>query len=570
MAQIVIADVTAFDPFVSLLTEASERFLQEDGSLLLADGLTTFRFATQGYSTGAYGALQAETGDRLLQEDGTLLLCDGLSTATGTTDIPANTYYAGVIQQPANVQRWAFQPNATMGRSQIGYGNMVLVNNDGALDSMLDYGFAGRNITIKLGEVTANAGGLPTFTTILSGTMEQAQFSWKTVTIRVRDRQQDLAKPLQQTRYAGNNSLPNGLEGVATDIKGKPKPLVFGQVFNVRLTLVNSTRLIYQAHDGSALQSVDAVYDRGAPLTAGAAYTSQTDMETAAPGAGQYRVWNDATAGCYIRLGSNPSGEVTADLTQGAAAANRTAGQLWNAILTKGGVAAANISSSDVTALDALVSYPVGVFCGTDQDMTTLEACDIVMHSVGAWFVSDAFGVFRCGRLDVPTGTSVGTLTKTEIVGIERVASNDPGVGIPAWKVKLGYQRIWVTQTDLTSAVTVARKGYLAQEYRRVEVSDADTLVANITSPEIEFLTTLVSATDAASEAARRLTIYKTRRDMLQVRVRVDPALAAVLDIGKIVTVQINRYGLTAGKKFFILGLRTDMRGRVFDLTLWG
>ena len=481
----------------------------------------------------------------------------------------ANGYYEGRIQQPANVQRTAFSSYATTGRSQIGFGNLVLTNMDGGLDALLDYSFAGRAITIRLGEVLPNSGGVPTWVTVIKGTMEQAEFSWQKVTVRVRDRQQDLAKPLQQVRYAGNNSLPAGLEGVEGDIKGRPKPLVFGQVFNAPITLVNTSRLIYQAHDGSALQSVDAVYDRGAVLTAGAAYSSQADMETNAPSAGQYRVWN-SVAGTYIRLGSTPAGTVTADLTQGAAASNRTAGQLWNAILTKAGVAAGDISSADVTALDAAVAYPCGVFCATDYDMTALEAADIVCGSVGAWFGSDALGVFRLGRLVLPTGTSVGTINATDIISIERVASRDPGVGIPAWKVKLGYQRIWEVQPDTTANVTAVRKGYLAQEYRRIEASDSAVLSANLTSPEIELLTTLVSATDASAEASRRLTIYKTRRDMIDVRVRVDAALASVLDIGKIVTLQVNRYGLSAGKQFLIIGLRTDMRGRLFDLTLWG
>ena len=192
------------------------------------------------------------------------------------------------------------------------------------------------------------------------------------------------------------------------------------------------------------------------------------------------------------------------------------------------------------------------------------------MSSVGAWFGSDTAGVFRCGRLEVPTGTSVGTITATEVISIERTASNDPGVGIPAWKIKLGYQRIWFAQDDLTASVTAARKGFLAQEYRRIEASDAAVFTANLTSPEVEILTTLAVEADATAEAARRLTVYKTRRDMLQVRVRVDYALASVLDLGKIVTLQLNRYGLSAGKKFLVLGLRTDMRGRMFDLTLWG
>lgn len=518
MAQIVLADIDCYDPALP--------------------GVRTLRYATQGYVSRA-------------------------------ADSPANTYYEGRIQQPANVQRTLFGANATSGISQIGYGNLVLTNLDGALDGLLEYSFAGRAITIRLGEVLPNSAGVPTWTTVLKGVMEQAEFSWQKVTIRVRDRQQDIAKPLQQTRYAGTNSLPNGLEGVATDIKGKPKPLVFGQVFNAPITLVNSSRLIYQAHDGSALASVDAVYDRGVALTAGTAYASQVDMETTAPTAGQYRVWNSA-AGTYIRLGSNASGTVTADLTQGAAAANRTAAQLWNQILTKAGVAAGDISSADVTALDALVAYPVGIFLRSDYDMTALEACDIVMNSVGAWFGSDASGVFRCGRVVLPSGGSVGTITATEVLSVERIANNDPGIGIPAWKVKLGYQRLWATQDDVTASVTADRKGYLAQEYRRVEASDSAVLTANTTSPEIEFLTVLVNAADAASEASRRLTLYKSRRDMLQLRVRVDVALASALDIGKVVTLQLNRYGLSAGKQFLVIGLRTDMRNRQFDLTLWG
>lgn len=497
-----------------------------------------------------------------------------IKTTTSAVSVPANAsdanlYYDGRIQQPANIKRVCFGGGTTFGRTQIGYGDMVLVNNDGGLDGLLNYSFAGRAISIKLGTVAANSGGVPTWVTVMSGTMEQAQLSWQKVTIRVRDRQQDLAKPLQQTRYGGTNVLPNGLDGVAADLQGRPKPLVFGQVFNVPLPCVNTTRLIYQIHHGSALQSVDGVYDRGAPLTAGTAYTSQSDMETNAPTAGQYRVWNSA-AGTYVRLGGNPTGQVTADATQGAAAANRTAAQLFNAVLTYAGISAGQISSADITALDALVAYPLGVFVPADRDVTTLEVLDQVVQSVGAWYGCDATGVFRIARIDVPTGTSVGTLTATDIMKIERVASTDAGVGVPAWKVKLGYQRIYSVQNDLTASVTAARKEYLAQEYRRVEASDSAVLTANLTSPEIEFLTNLVSATDAAAEASRRLTIYKTRRDVYQVTVRVSADLAAVLDLGKIVTLQINRYGMSAGQKFLIVGLKTDMRGYLFELTLWG
>jgi hypothetical protein len=519
MAQIVIADVDVYDPGIS--------------------GVRTLRFATQSYSTGP-------------------------------TDTPANTFYDGRIQQPANISRTCFSDAKTTGRTQIGYGDMVLVNNDGALDGLLSYSFAGRTITIKLGVVAPNSNRVPTWVTVIKGTMEQAELSWQKVTIRVRDRQQDLAKPLQQVRYAGNNTLPNGLEGVANDLKGKPKPQVFGRVLNVAPPQVNTDRRIYQVHAGSALSALLSAYDRGAPLTVGAVYTSQADMEANAPSAGQYRVWNDATAGCFVRLGSAPTGTVTVDAVQGAAVANRTVGQLYSQILQTSGISSSDINSADITALDAVAPYEAGVYAPYDQDITPLELLDTLCASVGAWYGCDASGAFRIGQIAVPSGAAVGTITATDILKIERVSSRDPGVGIPAWKMKIGYQRIYSVQNDLTAAVTDARKAYLAEEYRRVESSDASIKTANLTSPELEFLTVLTSASDAATEADRRLAIYKVRRDMYQLTIRVDAPLAAALDIGKIVSLQINRFGMSAGKNFLIIGIRTNMRGYQFDLTLWG
>lgn len=517
MAQILTADVTVYDPSLP--------------------GTRVLRYATQSY-------------------------------VTKPGDTPANTFYDGRIQQPANVRRSFFSNGQTSGATQIGFGDLVLINSDGGLDGLLDYSFSGRSVEIRLGTILPNSGGVPTWVTVLKGVMEQAEFSWGRVVLRVRDRQQDLAKPLQGNRYGGTNSLPNGLDGVAADLQGKPKPLVYGQVFNCPLPCVNTTRLIYQANDG-VLQTVDAVYDRGVTLTAGAAYASQADMEANAPAANQYRVWNNA-AGTYIRLGTQPTGEVTADLTQGVNAAARTAGQIYSQILAKAGVAGGDINAGDIITLDSAAAYPLGIFLAHQSDTTAIEALDMVLGSVGAWYGCDATGVFRVGRVELPTGSSVGTIGAVDITSIDRVASRDPGVGIPAWKIKLNYKKLWSVQSDLGSAVSAARKSELAQESRRVEASDSSVLTANATSPEISFDTLIVNKSDADAEAARRLTIYKTRRDIIELRVRTDSSLASVLDLGRIVTLQVNRYGLSAGKKFLVVSVRTDMRNNMFDLVLWG
>lgn len=478
----------------------------------------------------------------------------------------ANVFYEGRISQPANVRRDCFRDGRTFGRGQIGFGDLELINNDGGLDYLLNYSFSGRRITIRLGTLQAN-GLTRTWTTILVGSMEQCELSWQRVNVRIRDRQLDIAKPLQQTRYAGGNVLPAGLEGNDNDLKGKPKPLVYGKVFNIQPPCVNTSRLIYQLHTGGQVVSVDAVYDRGVQMTAGAAYSSQADMEANTPTAGQYRVWNDATLGTFIRLGTNPTGTITADVTQGA---SRTVGQLFLAILARAGIATSDILTADVTALDAAVNYEVGVFAGVDREYTALELLDELCASVGAWYGTDAIGRFRIGRIEVPVGTSLGTLTTQEIVRIERVASRDAGVGVPAWKVKLGYQKVYTVQGDLEATVSAARKALVAEEYRREESFDENVKLANSLSPELEFATVLTTKANAAAEASRRLAIYKERRDVYNVTVRVTSSLASVLDLGNIITLQINRFGMSAGKKFLIIGVRTNMQGYQFELTLWG
>ena len=499
---------------------------------------------------------------------------DGASTqtlrvATQGYVTPTHLYYDGRIAQPGNTQRNIFNNRSTFGKTQIGYGELTLVNNDGALDYLKDYGFAGFPIIIQRGVVAPNSGGTPTWTTVLAGVMESADFTWSEVSIKVRDRQQELTKPLQANRYGGTNSLHNGLDGVAGDLAGKCKPLLYGKAFNFSPPCVNTTRQIYQISDG-LIQSVDTVLDRGVTLTAGAAYTSQADMETNAPAAGQYRAWLNAS-GSYIRLASAPSGTLTVDATQGAAAANRTAGQLMKQVLLKAGISSGDITSSDVTALDAAAPYVVGYWCGHDREMTGVQVMDLLANSVGAWWGVDRTGKFRMAQvIDPAGGTSVGTITEVDILKIERTRSTDEGSGIPAWQVKLNYALYQTVLNDLAAGAGATVKSERAEEYRQVLANDSAVKTMWPKAVEIEFDTNIASLADAQTEVARRLPLYKVMRDTLVVTARLDDATAAAVDLGKIVTVQLPRFNYAAGKKMLITGERSNLRNNLFDLTLWG
>lgn len=485
---------------------------------------------------------------------------------TGTTNLPtggaAHTWYDPRIQQPALMRRDCWSKGTTGGESTIGYGTLDLSNADGGLDYLIDWGLDGRTITLLVGEV--QQGGTPTWTTVLSGTMAPPEVTRTQVRLRLRDRQASLDKPVCTNTYAGTNALPNGLEGEAGDIKGRRKPKLFGQVFNLAPICVNTSRLIYQVNDG-AIVTVDAAYDKGSALTKGADYTSQSDMETNAPAAGTYRVW---PAGGYFRLGNGLQGLLTCDVTQGAAAANRTAAQIIKTIATtSGGLTGADISSADVTALDTAQSGVIGLYF--DNDTTCRAAIDRASNAVGAWWGFDRTGILRMQRFDAPSGTPAITLTEGEIIKIDRMSTEDGGV--PFWKVTLNYKRNLVTQeSDLAGGVTAARRAAISQEWRSVESSDATVKTSRLLAQEIVFDSDLIDPTVAATECTRRLNLYKVQRHRYELRAAIDAAAITSIDLGLVVRLLHSRFGMSSGKDFRVIGYKIDLRLNIADLTLWG
>jgi len=483
---------------------------------------------------------------------------------TGPYESPANTFFDGRIQQPANMRRDLFARGTTGGRSQIGYGECVLTNADGGLDALIDYGFDGRQFVLRLGEGDYPDG----FETVLTGTIEQPAFEFNRVVLRVRDRQQELNIPIQANKYAGDNALPAGLEGVA-DIAGQPKPLVYGTVFNVPAVLVNTARVIYQVNDGP-VSDITAVYDRGVLLTQEADYANQAAMEASAPSAGCYRVW---PAGGYFRLESDPKGEVTCDVQEGATDAACTVAQIVKDIISgPGDIDFSDQVQLDYLALDAANSAVVGIYIATETAIA--DVLDELCESVGAWWGFDRLGKFRIVRLEEPEGIPVATFTRDDILRIERIATADTDRGVPANQVILGYQKNYTTQDGAEiagSAATLTHRQFISQEYRTVTTTpDSTVLQKHLLSPVIRVDTLLTSEADAVAEADRLQEMKVVRRDRLNVRVDLDPPTVAAVDMGVVVSIEMDRFGYDNGKQFRVIGMEPDAAKSVLDLTLWG
>lgn len=474
---------------------------------------------------------------------------------TKPSETPANAHYEARLKQPALVRRDMFRPGTTYGESQVGIGELVLANQDGELDELADYGFDGQQLRLLVGEDTDPYSA---FVEALVGTMDSVEVTQRDLTIRVRDRQAELREPIQTVRYAGTG----GLEGNGLDIKGRVKPLVYGKVFNVIPVTVNPTLFIYQVASNT-IASIPDVYDQGVALTQGADYPDQATLLSTPPSAGQYRRF-----GGYFRLGSRPVGLLTCDAVESATAADNTAGQILRRMALQLDIDVGDIDDVSIDALDFVNSAECELFIDADRPGT--ECMDEIAASVGGYYGFDRFGKFRVGRLEAP-GTPIATLDEVNILEIEKVTSRDTEQGIPVYRVNLDYQRNYTLQDQSTLAASVAesRLAELQLEYRKVVSEDLSVLNKHKLAPELNRTTHLIDATDAEDEADRLLALYSVRREVFDVRVRLDEGLINQLDIGVTLAVDYYRFGLNP-KNFVVIGLELDAQVNRASLTLWG
>lgn len=216
-------------------------------------------------------------------------------------DEPSDTWYEPRIENALTFTRALIDGDRIGGRSIPGFGDVTLRNDDGALDPMRGWGWAGRAIRIELG---GPGFARDQFGVIFDGLTETVAFDDATLRFQVSDLQALIEQPLWSARYLGTGGREGGV-----DLKGRQRPLCWGRVRNIEPVPVGIVdgRLLYQFHDGP-VAAYDAtwhrVYDRGAAL----AYVAGS------PGAGEWTL--DAAGGCLV-LGGSPSGIVTADVKGG-------------------------------------------------------------------------------------------------------------------------------------------------------------------------------------------------------------------------------------------------------------
>lgn len=478
---------------------------------------------------------------------------------TTPVDTPASVAFLPRLKEPGQLGVSAFASGKTSGTSELQTGELRLINIDGELDAWIDYDV--RSVVIRSGEGGAYPGDFPI---VFTGAAASLEATVGAITIKLKDKAHILDRPVLTTQYLGTNAGPVGLEGLPGDIKGKVKPRTLGSVLNATPRLVNASKLTYQVSDG-AVASIPAVYDRGAALTPDVDHATSALLTAATVSAGVYET---CLAEGLFRIGSAPTGQITANVVQGAAAADRTVGAILETLALAAGLTAAEINDADVLGLTVATPQVVGIYL--DAATTFREAMDKVAASVGAWWAFDLSGVLCMGQLAAPSALSDAYVIEADVLaGFERRVSD--GAGQPVWRVNIRHSRLCTVQaTDVATSVTDARRAELAQEYRVESAEDADVKVQFAQARELTIDTLLTTAADAAAEAARRLAIHKVRRDLFDVPV----PLGVFTDVGVSLMSPIDfthsRFGLSGGKAFSILGFGLALaRDRVI-LSLWG
>lgn len=511
-----------------------------------------------------------------------------------------NQFYKSRIRDPGTFTRSLFSPNKTTGRSQTGFGELVLTNADGELDGLVDYGFDGRELAVYKGD---KGQSFSQFDLLYKGTIQEVEINFSKrqpaqIVFSIRDNQEILEQPIQINRYDGSNVLPAGLEGTEDDIEGYVKPLCYGQVYEITPQLVNTSKLVYQIHDGQ-VYSIDYVYDQGIALDRDTGLGTSGDFDNSTDlmdGA------NDPQAGyfttCYaeglLRLGSSPTGVVSVDakgdvsepttritaegnvritasgnyrITGDSGTYTDTASSIAEKIvLNRTALVAANLDADSFNELDVAAPQTVGIY--VDYERTAADTISELFTGVGAFFAFTREGKLQVGQFIEPTGDAVVEIGPRDFIEIEKRTSQDVDRGIPIYRAKLNYKKIYTPQTrdQLAGAITDARAAYLALPWRSVTAEDATVQTKHLLAPELVRDTLMVDSAEAATEATRLLNLYKVRRDLYIVVIEGNNTI----DLNDVVDLTLDRFDLGGSKSFRVIGIEEEHQKNRLSLVLWG
>ena len=466
------------------------------------------------------------------------------------TDSDPDRNWLGRVNNPLQFDTSIFS-GGTFGNSSQSYGGIEIINPDGELDRFFDYHWSGRNVQVKVGGMDFS---YDSFSTVLNGTVSAIEGDDTRILLTLRDNRARTDKPIVAPVYPGTGGLDGdpALEGVS-------KPLAYGVARNIPPTLINYANQIYQVHDGSVL-SVDAVYDKGIALISSG---DVPNIMTATVAEGHYVT---QLSGGYIRLGSTPAGQITANVHGDNAGGFAAA--LTDIILRilKNRLGIYNLTSNDIdegsfARVKMIVPGAAGLFISGDA--TGSSIMDALLNPLSAYWSFTRSGLLFAGMAQEP-GMAQEDISHIDISGL-RLQDIIP----PTWKITVGYAPSVTVQSenDLAGGVTSDVQAFVTEAFRYVSYENQTTRLKNAQATELTFETALSEKADAQALLNKLAAVYGQKRTVFQV-----PVYKSIYRyfLGDVLTLKYNRYGLDSGKVFMVAGVSDNAQTGQTVLTLWG
>lgn len=443
-------------------------------------------------------------------------------------DSPANTLYEDIVRGvPSFTTRMSEQFS---GQSSPSWGDVDITNENGVRDSWLTWAWDGRAIRVYLGDATWSR---DEFRLILSGTVASIYAKdAKTISLKIRDKQWNLNVPVQTTLIGGT-----------TANAGNPKPLCYGECFNIEPVLITAATHEYQIHDGQ-IEDVVQVYDNGVAV---AGFTE------------------DLTNGKFT-LNSAPVGRITADV-KGAKPSGtykvKCADIMEHIILNHSTLVSGDLDSGSFTAFNTTCAQTLGLYVRERTNM--IEVLDALILSVGGWYGFSRAGKLTLGQFIAPAGDPIISLDSDDVVeGAFKVSK----INIPVSTVRLIYKKNWTKMTDgIASAATEARRAELAAEGLISTATDGSIKTAHPLALEPDAESTLIVGQSAAdTESARRLALFGVTRGVYSLEGFSVPFSAT---LGDVIELDHSRFGFSGGALAIVVGItETPTKNRI-ALDIW-
>lgn len=472
---------------------------------------------------------------------------------TRPTDTPANVYMAGRLKDAGSYRRELFSGTRVTGAVRSSFGNLILRNEDGGLDSWLGYGVSMGKVVLRLGEEDA---AYPTaYTHIVTCYAQYIRADFRQVEIVLRDRLHLLDKPMVTASFEGSG----GLEG-ASNMAGTLKQWVSQDPGYFPPILIDPGKQIYfvQSVGTGGLSSLFAAYEGGIQITRGANYPDSATLLSTSPSPGQVRFWfGESNIGpVYFRLGSVPVFNVRVY-----GHGYNQSGSTWTFANLAALAGINDVSSSSLNVGAVLV----------DDSRTYLDVMEdsAKQRNIG-WFGLTKDDRFVSKALSAPSLTALHTFTHRNARDWTRQPVQD--MDAPVYSLTVNTGKTW--PSNLANGVSAELQDRLTRSPWRATTSRDVQAIKNANPGAVADVVEIQCAAFVNNLGATLyldayFALFGVARDCYTCTAPMTSETLS-LDLHDTVAIKMPRFGLDNGKNFRIITMEYDLRARQITFAMWG